>query len=306
MAKRFGGRHSPPRPDGQGGGMSHPEKRKRLANPVPALARANLLLVAPLPLLITAFDGDSFNMILNMIAFAALVFGAGLLRDGLKAEAAYNAREIARRPAFPRKFFAAEFTGIGIALATFVPDGGLVPPVIYGLVATTLQLIAFGVDPMRDKGVETAPGKIDKIVTERVTKVVDAGEDYLKSMADVIATLGDRRLDERVDEFQATARDMFRAVERDPRDLPVARKYMGVYLMGARDATRKFAEVYAIERSPRDRADYIALLDDMQAQFEARNDMLLADNRTDMEIEIEVLRERLQREGVRPKTAEES
>jgi len=149
-------------------------------------------------------------------------------------------------------------------------------------------------------------GGADPVATRRVAKVVDTGEAYLKSMASVIARLGDRQLDDRVEEFQVTAREMFRTVERDPRDLTAARKYMGVYLMGARDAADRFATVYERSRSPRDRADFIALLDDMQARFEARTETLLADNRADMEIEIEVLRERLIREGVRPEPAKES
>jgi hypothetical protein len=305
MAQRYGGKFSPS--PGAPGSLAPPARRRgfRGPHPVPGMARANLMFVAPLPLLPGAFGGGSFTMVVHLCAFAALILGAWLLREGLQAEAAYNARDVARRPAFPRKFFAAEFTGIGVALATFNIDGGIVPPVIYGMIATILQLVAFGFDPMRDKVVEHQEA-VDRIATERVTRVVDTGEDYLAAMAEAIASLRDRRLDERVEAFQATAREMFRAVERDPRDLSAARKYLGVYLMGARDAARKFATVYRRGRNPRDRADFIALLDDMQTHFEARTDALMANNRTDLDIEIEVLRERLQREGVRPQSPEET
>ena len=47
------------------------------------------------------------------------------------------------------------------------------------------------------------------------------------------------------------------------------------------------------------KADYTALLDDLEANFTAKNQALLSDNRTDLDIEIDVLRDRLQREGIR-------
>ena len=102
-----------------------------------------------------------------------------------------------------------------------------------------------------------------------------------------------------LDRFIATARDMFRTVEDDPRDLTSARKYLGVYLLGARDATAKFADLYARTRDEAARTDYEKLLDDLEANFTARTELLLTDNRSDLDVEIEVLRERLAREGVR-------
>ena len=88
--------------------------------------------------------------------------------------------------------------------------------------------------------------------------------------------------------------------KRQPRDLTGARKYLSVYLRGARDATVKFADLYGRTRDEDARRDYVALLDDLEANFSAQTEKLLTDNRTDLDIEIEVLRDRLAREGVRP------
>ena len=72
-------------------------------------------------------------------------------------------------------------------------------------------------------------------------------------------------------------------------------------MLGARDATVKFAEVWSRSRDPQARADYETLLADLEQNFAARTQKLLLDDRTDLTVEIEVLRERLNREGVRPK-----
>jgi hypothetical protein len=44
------------------------------------------------------------------------------------------------------------------------------------------------------------------------------------------------------------------------------------------------------------KADYLSLLDDLEQNFAARTQKLLSDDRTDLTIEIDVLRDRLARE----------
>ena len=148
---------------------------------------------------------------------------------------------------------------------------------------------------MRAKGVD----EHGDFQTDRVAKVVDEAEEHLETMREAIRSLGDRRLADRVDGFIATARKLCRSVEDDPRALTGARRYLGVYLLGARDATRKFADLYQSRQDAAARGDYEALLDDLEKSFAARTERMLLDDRSDLDIEIDVLRERLEREGVR-------
>ena len=68
--------------------------------------------------------------------------------------------------------------------------------------------------------------------------------------------------------------------------------------MGARDATIKFVDLYRRNQDAEARASYEALLEDLQKNFAARTEKMMLDDRSDMDIEINVLRDRLQREGV--------
>ncbi len=102
-----------------------------------------------------------------------------------------------------------------------------------------------------------------------------------------------------MDRFAASARSLFRTIEGDPRDLNSARKDIGVFLMGARDATAKFADLYAQTRSAKARADYEELLTALETHFEKRKEALLSNDHSDFDIEIEVLRDRLRLEGPR-------
>lgn len=297
MAQKFGGKYSPEPREGTAGypGVA-PD---RLPDPAPRHPLANRpgwLIAAALPFLLHAFGGGPVMLARGLGAFALVALGAWALREGLKAEAAFNARRVARRPAFPRKVFGALLAGLGLGLGAQAPEMGLTGALIVGAIGSVLALLAFGPDPMHDKGMEG----IDPFQQDRVARVVEEGEKHLSAMREAIARASDAKLAARVERFAATARALFRAVEEDPGDLSAARRYMGVYLEGARDATVKFADLWAAARDAKARADYEALLDDLESNFTARTKSLIENGREGLEIEVEVLRERLAREGVTP------
>lgn len=291
MATKFGGKYSPGQDgtDPQGGRPpASPFEGKTVTR---AGGRINALFLLPFPFIISAFRSDPVGLSLNLACFGCLMLSAWLTREGVLAEEAYAARRVARRPAIPRKIFGSALMGLGLALAGLA-DGQIVNAVIFAVLGAGLHTLAFGIDPLKSKGIEGA----DRMQTDRVARAVSGGEGHLKSMTEAIVRTRDRALETRVDLFQTTARKMFRAIEEDPRDLTAARKFLGVYLQGARDATVKFADLYSRTRDSKARQDYLALLDDLDKNFAAKTETLLLDNRADLDIEIEVLRERLQRE----------
>lgn len=295
MATRYGGKFSPD--GGDDGQTPAPQGHKRI-QVEPAGGRANVLFIPAIVLVATTFNDGPLQLTFGLLGAGALTLATILLREGLKAEAAFDARKVARRPAWPRKMMASAMTGFGAALAVLahLNDGmDIIAPVLYGLCAAGLHVAAFGIDPLKSKGAEG----IDSLQQDRVARVVDEAEKHLAAMRDAMARSGDRVAAARLDDFQDTARQLIRTVEEDPRDLTAARKYLGVYLMGARDATAKFADIYARTKDPQARADYLALLDDLDQNFAARNRKSLLDDRTDLTVEIDVLRDRLSREGVR-------
>jgi hypothetical protein len=233
-------------------------------------------------------------MATDLLGVAALMLAAWLTRDGVRAEDAFNERKVARRPAIPRKIFGSVLMGVGVGLVVFGGQWIIPAAVVVGAIAGALHLGAFGLDPLADKGLEG----MDRHQTDRIARKIEEAEKVLDQMTDAIKRARDRQLEARVTAFEDTARAMFRQVEADPRDLAGARRYLGVYLQGARDATVQFADLYARNREPQIRADYIAFLDDLETNFAKRTRAMLTDDRTDFDIETEVLRERLNRENL--------
>lgn len=292
-AQRYGGAYS----RSGASAAARPSAPQKLR--VPAVSRfwAWMLYLFPTPLLISAITsmavGHIFSALLDLAAYASLLLGAFTLGEGLKAERAFAERIMARPPAFPRKLAAAILAGIGVFIATYFGwHLGLVPAIAFGALAGGSHALAFGLDPMRSKGV-TEHGADG----ERAAKAVEKAEAHLAAIAALTPGLGDREVKDRIAALTAKVREMLTLIEQDPRDLDRARRYLTVYLKGAHDATRKYADNRERLNDPAIRTEYLALITDLEASFERGRKMLLEDDRTDLEVEIEVLRERLGQEG---------
>lgn len=300
MNQKFGGKYSPT------GSLREnenaPKNAFRNRRVAPSYLRANLLFIAPLPLLFSGvgelLSGDAMGMISEFGALSMLLLSAWLLRDGMKAQSEYEARKIARPPSFPRKTFAAVLSGVGVFAAAWLGwDQPMISAGIFGTLAVGAHVFAFGLDPMKKKGLSD----FNEFDTNRATRAVEKAEITLAELHSAVQRIGDRTLEARVERFGASVREVFRAVEDDPRDLTRARKFLGVYLTGAKDATIKFADLYSKNRSTEVREDYVALINDLENSFNTHRDVLLLDDRADFDIEIEVLRDRLHQEGLATK-----
>lgn len=257
--------------------------------------RPKWITIAASPFLLSAFFQEPAGMVMNLAGFGLIAAGMWLTGEGLVAEAAYDRRRAARRPAIPRKLFGGVMAALGLGIGAAEPEA-LAGAGLIAVAGLALHWLAFGPDPMRDKGMEGA-GSFQQ---DRVAKMIEEGQVHLDQMKDAIRRSGERRLEARVTMFEATVHELFDQVREDPAELGGVRRYMGVYLMGARDATVKFANLYARSQDPRARAAYEEFLNDLEKDFTARSRQLLEGDRSDLDIEMTVLRERLAREGVRP------
>jgi hypothetical protein len=304
-ARRYGGPHSPGWPPSAGKARTSGKGATGAARSAWAGRRASsvslrglVLFVLPTPLLLGALmallSAEPGRLAGFIGAYGALLAGAGLTRTGLAAETAYRARAVARPPAFPRKLFGATLTAIGVAIAGLTGGAGVVAAAGTAALAAALHVVAFGPDPIRAKGIDGLNGAA---LEEAVTRLETARR-LIGEMVAASAHFGDRDLSSRVAALAAEAEAVVAQLERDPAGLSRARRFLAVYLVGARDAAVKYAQTWDESRDPEIAARYAALLDDLSVQFADHRKALAAGDRTALEIEIDVLRDRLKLEGV--------
>ena len=289
-ARRFGGAYSP----GAGAPAAVAGKPwfRRIS------WRALALPLAPTPLIFAFIDGairgDLVRLVASVGFWLALLLAAKLAGDGVRAHEAYDERLIARPPALPRKIIAAVLTGLSVAgiCLVLVGSGPLISG-FWGLLALGAHLVCFGPDPLKAKGLPGLP----PVELERAAAKLAEAEKVVSETAAAAGRLRDRALEARIDRLAFAARDILKELEADPRDLPRARRFLTVHLVGLRDATLQFAEARAKDAAEAQRAPFEALLVDLETSFAKTRAGLLADDETALEIEIEVLRDRLKQEG---------
>lgn len=234
-------------------------------------------------------------MVGRFSGFALFFLAAWLLVEGQKAEHAYNERDVAKPPAFPRKMFATVTTGLAVAVTSlfgFEPIlNDPVSAVIYSLAAALLHCFSFGLDPMSPKGLDG----YSAVEAKRLLQALERGEKLMEETLAASKTFSNRSLQQHVQNMVAEARGVFRAIEKDPRDLQRARKFMYVYLQGARDATVKLAKLKPQVAST-EVNDYRQLLSDLEARFVRQKETLLFNDRSELDVEVEVLRDRIKQE----------
>ncbi|MEO1613880.1 MAG: 5-bromo-4-chloroindolyl phosphate hydrolysis family protein, partial [Pseudomonadota bacterium] len=224
-AKRFGGAHSP-----GGAGRPAPEVAKR-SSPLAGRKvrkfswRVLGLYIAPSALILIGlnaiFSADLPAMLWSWGGYAALILAAWLTSQGLKAEDAFNARVIAKPPAFPRKLVAAILSALAVAGVSFAGIGvNILVALVYGAIAGGAHVLAFGLDPMKAKGVDgIADAELD-----RVAEKIERAEAVVSETVAAAETLRDRPLTDRIDALAYSARDILREIQSDPRDLSRSRR----------------------------------------------------------------------------------
>ena len=261
--------------------------------------RTWLLMALAFPLvfagIIEILDGNAFGAIRDFGLFALVVASIQVIRAGLAAEAEFDAREFAAAPKLPRKIIGSLMLGGTLGLTALLGwDVGLFQSIGFGILGAAASLFSFGADPMKGKGYTTVSG----ITPDMVIEALDEARGKIEGIENAAQEIKDRPLHDRLARVTRRARDILGRIEQDPSDLRRARKFLKVYLDGAHDATVKYAQRQ--DDLAGDSTMYVkfrSLLDDMERQFDRQYDKLLTNDRIDLDVEIDVLAERLKRES---------
>lgn len=259
-----------------------------------------LLYVLPLPLVavaIRAFSAGQSGLLLgSVLALALLWTGAALNRSGLRAEAEFRRRKIATAPRTPRKLLAAVLVAAGCFVTTFaVIDRGLLAALLAAGMGAAGALLAYGTDPRGEKGGVTASHGYS---TEEIVAALTQAEDKVDAIEAAAGTIRNAEFAQRLRRIAASAREVLKVIEEDPGDLRRARKFLNVYLDGARAVTTGYAKTHREVQSQDLEDNFRGMLDTIERSFAETRERLLEDDVLDLDVQIEVLRTRLEREGV--------
>lgn len=255
-----------------------------------------ILFLAILPLGFSMLDEPSATNLLTCGGLF-LFFGGGLyaISQGLKAAEAYDAAPVTRRPKYPFKIIGCALLALGAALTVTLRGGDAVQILLLTLITGALALASFGLDPLRDKGLDT--------VQDRQRHTADlkshAAMGRVSEIKKRVAPLGCADIMPPLLRFEDAVEKMCQAVQDDPERARSLQKHLGVYLDGAVEASQRFAALYRGTGDVQAHARFVKLLHDLATAYEKKVHDYLAQGRSKFDVQIDVLSESLARDTAR-------
>lgn len=264
---------------------------------------AFILYVLPLPLLLKAFvelilHGRFGGFAISLGLFALFMFGASIARRGIVKTWDFRSAKIAEAARAPLKTVGGAIITIATFLTAWLSAGqGIAASVAIALGAALGFFLTYGFDARGAKGVAADAGVTVAEVREALTEArarIAAIEEAGKKLAGPAAP----ELRQKLRGVVGAANKVLGLIEEDPRDLRRARKFLNVYLDGAKTVTENYASTATKTQSPEMEAKFRALLDDMQKTFDEQHARLLENDTLDLDAQIEVLKIRMNKEGL--------
>lgn len=141
------------------------------------------MVLATCPLILWLLDGTVAGFASALLIIA--LFGVGLLclSIGQKAHVAYDSAEIASRPKIPFKLIGSTIVALVVGLLATTKIAVPAIPFVIAMSIFILCLIAFGLDPMRDKGMDNPATRLRIMNTRLYQDFDDRCEELLLTLA---------------------------------------------------------------------------------------------------------------------------
>jgi len=261
-------------------------------------SRATLLFLLPLPLLaaltVSLAKGDFLKVIVDGAGLALFLYAGVLARRGLANEARYHARRIAAAP-IPLKTAAALLIALTCTLVAHLSAGyHLAVATLFGIGALLGFYLVYGLDPRKPKRPKTHPD----VNSEQLVAALEEGYQAITTLEAAGERIPNAEFKARLERITALAQRILAHIESDPRQLRRARKFLNVYLDGVRQVAAGYARSHGKDESGELEENFRHALVSIEQVFGEQYQKLQESNLMDLDVQIEVLRNQLEREGV--------
>lgn len=268
--------------------------------PLPAqgwLLKASAMLFA-WPLLVALLRG-SFRDAGGLVASMALLYLAGnLVARGCREAHENQGRTLALSP-MPWRLFGALAAGAAGFLLSFGPShDGVAMALLFGALTGLACALTYGLDPRADRAAIEAAARRAGIKGRDVVGQLEEAYRKVRGIEEAAAGLRSRELRARLERIAAQARAILAQLERDPRDLGRARRFLATYLDGTRDVAGKYAAQQNDLADTPLAGNFRQVLTTVEQVFAEQQEVLRRDDKLDLEVQIEVLETQLKREGI--------
>lgn len=255
------------------------------------------LLAVPLPLaaLIALATGQLAVAAMAAAAFAAIVVGTRLNRRALLERRLAPERRYTPAVGQPLQYLAAFLLVGGTVLAAFgVAGQGLSVSLVYGLVAAAGFHLSYRLPGLRD----LFPRPRVAVEDPALATALAQAEGRLLVIEAASLRVGNPELEARLQRITDKGRTIIEVLSQRPTDLFRARQFLNLHLEGAGRVADRFVKAHRIVRGGVLEQRFRRVLIQIEAAFDRQQQQLLSLDLQDLDVQIEVLRRQLKREGI--------
>lgn len=261
--------------------------------------RGLLLYFLPVALVPATFiamaKGHVLSVLVNAAGFAFYMVAASYLRRGLQAEYGYASSRIASPPRQPLKRIAALIASLTTVMIALTGAGHSLPAsLMFGVGTFVGMYLSYGFDPQEEKKIAAAHG----YAGDEIRQALEDSSRIIRSIEQANDRIRNSELNRRIERICEIADNILAEIEADPRDFRRARKFLNVYLDGARQVTEGYAKTHPQTQSGELEQNFRSVLETIESTFQEQHQKLLEEDLFDLDVKIEVLNTQLKREGI--------
>jgi 5-bromo-4-chloroindolyl phosphate hydrolysis protein len=266
----------------------------------PVSTHGMFLFLLPLPLLAvvirSVFSGNTSDLVYGLVASLLYFYGAWITRRGLSIEKEYKRRKISVPPTLPRKLIGACLFGAATFIVSkFIRNHDFLFASIMGFGALAGVLLAYGKDPSKEKSAKNVP---DGYTTGDVVAAIEEAEVKIVDIENARRQIRNLEMKKHLHTITGQAREILGIIEEDPKDLRKARKFLHTYLTGAKRVTEGYVKATRHAHNDELSSNFREVLENIETVFAEQKQKLIDNDVLDVDIQIEVLNTRLEKEGV--------
>lgn len=275
-------------PQAAGRGMKAGVARWLVGLPLPVIGLALIIETVSL-------DIDAALVLLGAIALQ--LAGIGLVRQGLKVRHSGGVEAALNNPTPVLGLGAAALIAALFLTCLAGPAG-----VVQAIGVAVLGGIGLWLALFTATGAESGPAglreKVAGIDMGDLRKQLAQAHDYVKRMRISGAQLSSEPDQVQVARIADHAESVLEGILADPGDIRRARRFMATYLERATTSVEQFVAAESKGKADAHRTDFNATLDVIEKAFDDQKQRLDAEDSIDLEVQLDVLRKQMEREGL--------
>lgn len=228
-------------------------------------------------------------------AFGLIAGGGFLNRRGLLEELVTSERRYTRSRDLPHRYLGALAVAAGTSVGAIAAVGhDLWVGAAFGLLALAGFHLSYGLPPLRSVIAPKHPVVRDKPLQQALAQA----EGRLLTIEKAALRIGNRELEQRLQRIAAQGRAILEQIVARPDERFRARKFLNVYLEGAEQVASRYARTHRLVRGQQLEDNFRNVLVEIETVFDRQLGRLAEHDVFDLDVQIEVLRKQLEREGI--------